>query len=661
MSGFEQLDTAISVTEALVPLTADKVAFADETLTDESALGIVLQDVSTAEKYLQSKGLITALDSADDLYRAYVKPRVWANGKARSALSVPVVLEAIEKILPTLYMSIFGSGKEPFTLVPTGRTTPEAARAKGSILRWAIKQSNLKENMRLSLKTLLQYGFVVGNWGWEEKESHIKKYALNENGKVVGKKEIVTINIPTYETMDMRQVLWDPAAKVQNLRDEKQGAKYVIKQFFVDANWLDENRDNPQYKNIPTRDELAVLLANNRATATDSLSGSKTNVWRDLQAEPADKATSADPLSSPLEILEYWSSDRVIAVLQRCIVIRNEESEFTALPFPSCSFIDVLGSAVGFGIAKLLGGEQRFQAGVLNTWIDSLALTLNPVFQQLKGIGAGTQQVTLSPGKVLNETGELKPLIVPSISGEANNAIEASEQRANRRVGANGGADMPTQALRTASGIQAYSGNVAERLQYTLEMFTDMVFVPTLEAFLDMCADHLTKEQIQQILTESEGKAYEGNILDVYNASVNVEVLAATKLAAKQAAAQLVPQIIALVTQQPVQDSLQLQGMKFDYAELLDEALELQGWDINSLIVPMDASDQQRVQQQNAALIKAQTASQMEQQKHQNDLDLVNEKGTVQAGVAIVRQLSKSHADEAQSVLEKLSNPGSQQ
>ena len=220
---------------------------------------------------------------------------------------------------------------------------------------------------------------------------------------------------------------------------------------------------------------------------------------------------------------------------------------------------------------------------------------------------------------------------------------------------------MPTQALRTASGIQAYSGNVAERLQYTLEIFTDMVFVPTLEAFLDMCADHLTKEQIQQILTDAEGKAYEGSILDVYNASVNVEVLAATKLAAKQAAAQLVPQIIALVTQEPVQDSLQLQGMKFDYAELLDEALELQGWDINSLIVPMDAADQQRVQQQNSALIKAQTASQLEQQKHQNDLDLVNEKGTVQAGVGIVRQIAKSHADEAQSILDKLDNPAGAQ
>jgi hypothetical protein len=661
MSGFENLDTAINVTEALAPLTADTVAFADEQLTDEAALGIVLADTEIAEKYLQSRGLITALDAADDLYRAQVKPRMWANGKPRSNLGMPIVLEAIEKILPTLYMSIFGSGKEPFYITPTGKTTPAAARAKDKVLQWAVKQSNLKENMRLSLKTCLQYGFVVGNWGWEEKESHIKKYKLDESGKVVGKKETVTINIPTYETMSLRSLLWDPGCSVQNLRDSKQGAKYVIKQVFVDANWLDEHRDDPTYKNIPTRDELAVVLANNRAAATDSMRASKTNEWRDLQAEPDDKPTTSDPLSQPLELLEYWSNDRVIVALQRCIVIRNEESEFSTLPFPSCAFIDVLGSAAGFGVAKLLAGEQRFQTGVLNTWVDSLALTLNPVYQMMKGLGAGTQSISLSPGKVINENGELKPLITPSVSVEANNALQSSEQRAAKRVGSQGGSDMPTQALRTASGIQSYQGNTVERLQYLLEIFCDMVFVPVLEAFLEMCADHLTKEQMQQILTESEGKAYEGDILEVYNATCNVEVLAGTKLASKQAAAQLVPMLAQLVGQEPFQTSLAAQGNKFDYQELLDEALELSGWDIDSLIVPMTPEDQQRAQQNNAALIKAQTAAQQEQQKHANDMDLVNEKGTVQAGTAIIRQLAKSHADEATAALENMSNPASQQ
>ena len=170
-SEFEQLQQAIPAAESLAPVQADDTAFADEQLDDVNALKIVLADVNTAETYLQSKGLITNLDSADDLYAGNVKPRVWANGKARSNLSMPIVLEAIEKIMPTLYMSLFGTGKEPFYLRPTGKTKPEAARAKSVILSWAIKESGLKEQMRLALKNCLQYGFCVGDYGWEERES----------------------------------------------------------------------------------------------------------------------------------------------------------------------------------------------------------------------------------------------------------------------------------------------------------------------------------------------------------------------------------------------------------------------------------------------------------------------------------------------------------
>ena len=653
MGGFDSLSTAINIAEATQQILAEDVAFADQELSDEVALGILLADTQTAEKYLQEKSFIANLDEADTLYRAYVKPRQWANGKARSSLGMPIVLEAIETILPTLYMSMFGSGKQPFALTPTGKTTPEAARAKTKILNWAIKQADLKEAMRLSLKTALQYGFVVGNWGWEEKEQIVKKYQMKQDGsgEVEAHKDTIYISQPRYDCMDLRNLLWDPGCKVQNLR---KGAKFVIKQVFTDANGLDDLRDDPTYKNIPTREELARILAPGYEPATDSLQSNHSRTQHELQAAPASKQTSIDPLTQPLELLEYWSPDRVIVALQRKIIIRNEESEFTSLPFPSCAFIDVLGSAPGFGVAKLLSGEQRFQSGVMNSWIDGLQLILNPVFQLMKGLGAGTEQINVSPGKVVNVTGELKPLVVPSVSSEAQNAIASSEERANRRVGANSGANMPTQALRTAQGIQSYTGNVVERLQYFLEIFCDMIFVPVLEAFIEMCNDHMTPKQINAILTEVEGKEYAGNILDVYNATCGVTVAAGTQLAAKQAAAQLIPMIISLVTMQPVQNSLQIQNKKFDYAELLDEALELAGWDLDSLIVDMTPEDQKRAQEMNAAVAKGMADAQLQAQKHQDDLENIDAKGTVQAGVAIVKNIVKGHEEEAQKIMENM-------
>src|SRR5581483_2695084 len=105
---------------------------------------------------------------------------------------------------------------------------------------------------------------------------------------------------------------------------------------------------------------LRMILAANAAQTQDSLQGAKSNAWRDLQAEKDFTPTSADPLAQPLEVLEYWTDDRVITVLNRVIVIRNEPNEFGRKTQVSCAFVDVLGSAWGFGIAKLLSGEQRF-------------------------------------------------------------------------------------------------------------------------------------------------------------------------------------------------------------------------------------------------------------------------------------------------------------
>jgi hypothetical protein len=651
MSGFESLESAIELSDALSPITAEEAVFADEEMSDRTALGLVLQDIASfGEKYLQSKGLTIAMEQADDLVRAYVRPRQWpGTDKPKANLGMPVVMEAIETILPTLHTSLF-SGKVPFNITPLGKTTPEAARAKGKLLVWAIRQADFKEEIRRTLKTTLTYGFAVGQWGWKQADIRKKVYERQPDGSVKARIETERISHPTYECLDLRQVLVDPALKVQDVR--KGG--YVIKQNFCTANDLDDLRDNDDYKNIPTREELKEILASKSEPTSESLRAEKSNTYRELQAAPEADPSTVDPLQQPLEILERWDNGRVITVLQRKIVIRNQENEFGRLNFNSVAFIDVLNSAWGFGIARLLSGEQRLQQAVVNSWIDQLALVLNPVYQLLKGIGPGTQNITVSPGKVVTVSGELKPLLTPDVTNPAMEAISTSEERANRRVGANTASNMPTQALRTGTGIQAYTGDVMQRLQYFMEIFIDLVFIPVLEAFMELMCDHLTPGQINSILSEEDGKEFAGELLDVYNATCGIEVLAGADLMAKQAAAQLVPLIMQLVAQQPVHDSLTQQGKKFDYQELISQALDLMGWDVGSLIVPMTAEDTQRAQQMNGAAVKAQADAQLEAQKHQNDLENIDAKGTAQAGVAVIRSIVKGHETEAQNLLENL-------
>jgi hypothetical protein len=661
MSGFETLKDAVDPGVAQAPFTQDDVRTADEQWSDETALGTVLSDVQTSLQYLNSKGLVPlGMEVADDLVRAYVRPRQWSDGKPRASLSMHVTLLAIEKIIPALYMSLFGQGKKrPFLVEPVGKTTPEAARANASLLSWAVKQSGLKEEMRLMLKTALTYGFCVGCWGWESKESRKKVYSKdpdNPKGKMKGEWKVEDIELPTFEALDLKMCGVDPGLKRQ---DVQHGAKYVWKQYFTDGYGLADFRNNDSYKNIPSDDELAEFLANKSEPTTDEVIASKRAIWREFQAEIESKATSKDPMLQPLEILEVTYQNRVVSILQRKLVIRNEENEFAKLNFQSCAFIDVLGSAWGFGVAKLVAGEQRLQTGVANNWIDSMALVLNPVFQLLKGLGPGTQSIPLSPGRVVTQVGELKPLVVPDVTKPAMESIAASDLRANEKVGANGGSNMPNQAMRTAEGVNAFAGDVIQRLQYWLEQFISLVYLPTLEAFLMIMKDHLTVDQLNSILTAEEGKAYVGDISDVYNAEVDVDVIAGANMMAKFAASQLAPMIIQLVSTGPVADQFEVAAKKFDYVEFLDETLDMMGWDLENLIVDMTAEDKQRVLQKNQAAMQMQGKMMLQNQKHSDDLENIDAKGSAQAGVGVVRDLLKHHLEQSVQGIGDQQNPES--
>ena len=649
MPGFETLKTAINADAMQQPLTPEEVKFEGE-WADDVAVGIVVADVTSAIAYEQAKSFTTSLEVADDLVRGYVRVRPWPNSdKPRSALSMPVVLEAIEKIMPRLHLSLFGSGKDPYLVEAVGKTKKEAAEAWQSILRWAIKVSNFKEGSRLTMKNILQYGWGGGTPGWVSKEIEKAKYK-KEGQKVVRDEdaEAEVIAQPTYEAFNIRNVGFDPACPSHDPR----GCRFWYKRIVVNGYDLDDFRNDDTYKNIPTRDELATILALKEEPGKDSAIALKPNQTRELQAQQDTLPTSKDPLMSPLEIIEYRTDDRVIAVLQRTICIRNEVNK-DGLCVVGCAFIDVLNSMFGFGISRLLNGEQRLQQGVLNTYVDSLALVLNPAFQQTKSTSGNQQQnISIGPGKIVTIEGELKPLITTDVSETAERALEASSARAYRRIGAEGATNAPTQALRTGSGVQAFQTDITQGLQYFMEQYVDLVFIPVLETWLAQCKDNLQPDQIDQILTDETGKAFNGNHLDIYNADVKLSIISGVKLTVRQAAAQTAPLIIQLLQNAAVQDSLEVQGTKFDYATFAEEYMELQGWDIDQLFIPMTADDLKRAQEKNQAMSRAAGQLQLQQAKHQDDLDTVDKKSADQATLAVLKTHLKTEEQKGLDALE---------
>jgi len=634
--GFESLDTAI-VAPNTAQVTPEQVAWRNQTLEDETALGIVLHDVQVAEAFASGKNMTNDWERADNNFRAAGLPKNWPGVESqRAGMAVPVVLEAVEKLEPAIMLALF-SDKQPFLLEPIGRVPPDALRAKEKLLMWATQLSEFKEEIRKCVKSCLLYGFTVARWGWKTSTRQQKKYELTTDGTNKVKKIVKDYEIshPTFENIELRNVLVDPSLRESDARK----ARFAVVQIITDASVLDQLRDDPGYKNVPTRDELAQILATNSEAATESMAAGKNMSYRDNQAAPQTEKQSLDPTKAPLEILEWISGDRIITVLQRKIVIRNTESEFGRSSLLSCAFIDVPGSMYGFGVSKLLAGEQYLQTSVLNSWLDVVALQLNPGFTAEQGLQTTSQNIKLSPGKILTGP-KLTPIPIPSVGAEALQVLQTSESRANRRVGANGADNMPTQALRTAQGVNAFNEGVADKLQNFIEKFAEKVFIPALEAFMDIMHDKLQPKDINQILTDLDGKAYEGSMLDIYNSRCTIQVLASTKLAARRATTQLVPLLMQLVSASAVQESFAAQGVKFNYAELVEEALDLAGWDCESLIVPASQEDIQRAMAiASPEQVRAQAQSAQQDKQQQNDLEKIEDTGVMRAGIQVVKHV----------------------
>lgn len=658
--GFEQLSTAL-IPETAGRLTAEQLAALEhksqagspeekERAADQAALSMVLADTQIAEAYVSSKTLTREWENADNNYRAFGLPKNWPGTEApRAGLCPPVVMEAVEKLMPALMLAFFSDPK-PFLLERMGKTTQSVARMWEHVLAWAVKESCFKEEIRKCLKSALLYGMCFARWGWKTEKRSKKTYTFNAQKKITKGSEEYEISHPTIENIEIRKVLVDPSLREQDCRK----GRFVVAQIVTDAKGLDDLRNDPTYKNIPTREELRDILSAGSEPATDSMAAAKNMSWRDNQAAKETDAQSVDPLKQPLELLEYVAGDRVVVVLQRKIVIRNDYSGFDKTTFLSCAFIDVPGSCYGFGVSKLLGGEQYLQTDVLNKWLDAEALRLSPAFTSEQGLQTTSQQVKVSAGKIIAGP-KLTPIIIPDLGAAALQLLQTSEDRASRRVGANGGSDMPTQAMRTAQGVQSFGQDVVNKTQYFIEIFSELVFIPALEAFIDVCKDNLQPEDVARILSSADQKAWEEmkqDPLSFYCAELNIKVLDSTKLAARRNAAQLLPMLLNLAAAPNMQDSLTAQGKKFNWAELLDEAIDLTGWDLESLVVDATPQDIQRAMAiQSPQQAKARIDAQSKQQDQQNVLQAIEEEGVQKAGVAIVKHVLQSSQGEGTSLV----------
>jgi hypothetical protein len=205
---------------------------------------------------------------------------------------------------------------------------------------------------------------------------------------------------------------------------------------------------------------------------------------------------------------------------------------------------------------------------------------------------------------------------------------------------------------RTATGVNSLASGSGTRLQAIVEQFAYQVFVPFLKAMHKMNGMYLDPSDIDHILTNELGIAYQGDTLDLINAQVDFDMIAGARMQAKASMKQAVPLLYQFLLTEPVMQSLQDEGKKVNVAELVKMTFDVSGWpNMNSVIVPMTQKDQQRLQQQQQAPAQQEQASQqheaaMEGIKTQNKGQLLDRQSIDKAGELFFKHVFE-HDDQA--------------
>jgi hypothetical protein len=422
---------------------------------DDIAIALVVQNTKRAEAFLTTRLWLSEWRVSKGLYEAPVRQEYWRDTLVpRASNSFPLCAQHVRAVLDQTMPAVFPEAV-PFAIDPNQGASWQVARGWEEVLAYQLKQSNFKSEIRLLIKDTEVFGVGIGKWGWMHKTKSREVYQravqpqkmMNQKGQyvnvhtdesddldVVDVEEV--ISRPFFKRCEINHILVDPSLRTPDIRQ----AKYVIHRDFLTLRDLNDMRDDGW--NIPSEADLKQLAVPPEETAPGTPLESEAQGYPAQGHRPLPRYidSSEDPLDHKLEVLEYWTNESFIMVLQRKKLICSEKNPFGCLPFVNAFWDDIPGSFYAFGIPRRIGGVQTHIQGLRNLRLDDIHLNLQQVWLAKIGTEIAAQPIKAYPGavfKVDNTKDSLVPLIKVPILGVAYHEEDVLISYAERTSGAN--------------------------------------------------------------------------------------------------------------------------------------------------------------------------------------------------------------------------------
>jgi hypothetical protein len=624
----------------------------DPKYTDAAALSIVCQDFDTASNWLNNRLWVLHWRESDTLYQSPRSQAVFEGSSvARSNVARFDVAKSVNSLAPAINGAIF-SDPTPFEIRPRPNVHQNSARAWKELLKIMLDACDFKPELSYGTEGMTNQGSVVYKIGWEEYTENETRWERKESPAqmdmplggppvLIFTKETdefkkvtkeVTKKRPIFEKCELGTVFPNPKWRSPN---QMWKAGWVVQEFYLNYDDLTKLRQNPDY-DIPDDETLRFIFTSEyESTQTDNVVAGTMNSNPSVHhALSEDAQPSEDPLLKPMQVLEWWSNDEVRTVLQRKVVIRNGKHELGQIPFLSANFWNIENAGFGMGVGRIAGSDQRVSAGVTNAALDIIAFAVQPEYAIARGANVPTQDQRRRLGGIrlvdgIDATKSIALVPQPQVPADAWRALQVSQMTADSTTGADQAAVQGTLPGRGSSigksGTGAGMIQTASqgRIQAPVERVIDGVLIPFLKFLWRQVKQRLTVQEVRALLADELTEAIFVDFHDFYNADLKFDTVAGTRLAARARMAQSLPFLLEIFGNQALVSQMGQIGWKVNVLEVTNMVMDVSEWqNKRDLIVPMTDEEKQAMQQNNPELQKAQAASQMLQQKHQNDMEL---------------------------------------
>src|SRR5690242_9361522 len=654
--------------QGLPPVDANNkadVVIAPDPWNDELAKRIVVGNFQKAEGF-RNQNFDQRWTANDRVLHGIVQQAEWeGTGVPRASMGIKLEEQQLESLLPHLHEGIFQSSDGIFfECFPRPGTDPQQATANREFISAQLDEADVESVYDRVWRQMCHHGpgFLKVGWLHSVKERPVwVNTFVTVNGTVFGRnvttrvqktkrktiKEVV--NRPTLEAVSNRDLYVDPSLRTWNIQE----AAFVIQRSLLSMDEILELGESDTSFDIPTAEELRQYLAQKKGPAKAAADGQRQQAAVYAGVTGQQQPPSVDPAKYQFEVLEQWTEDRLVTVLERGNIpgyptIRNIANPYGFIPYLSCNYLDTLEQFYGKGLAELLEVEQMLQEGLIVAHIDETSLNIHGALVIQAGSVLNKTQLRTKPNQVIEaaSTEAVKELKRSQVTQDWLMALNQSQLRAQQITGitdlvVQGAPSQPTSVGRTARGVAALSNAAFSRIQYLVGRIEQRLIIPMLDFIERLNAKYLDPQQPIQIIGPL-GKFIQIDPNAVVSGRYKYELRAASRMAARQAMQQTFGELFqTIVLAQP---NLLEQGTKTNFNAIMRDALDVMGWrSRGDWFVQMSPQEMQARQQQetNPIMLKGQ----IQQQRDDARYEAQNQRQQTQTGLNILQDLASKAFD----------------